>query len=226
MKLQRIVNRDNGPVGWMHWCPGCEGPHAIYVEEPNPSTGAAWKFNGNTELPDFNPSILVFTEVNGARRTECHYFLHGGQLQFCSDSPHKLSGQSVPLPDFPPAYLEPKTMSKAKKPAADPHLRERSSHVVQAACVTFVAPFTSASPKAETSATVKAVNRDGTVSVVDDRDGTPHENVPVVAPGAPHPANGPFVIGVTSKSAPRARPPAPAKKPLKRKLPPKKKAKK
>lgn len=63
--------------------------------------------------------------------------------------------------------------------------------------VQFVNAFTTAHPKALSQAGVTGVNDDGTVNVVAIVHGTPTpiENVPVVAPGAEHPANGPFVIG-------------------------------
>ena len=76
----------------MHWCPGCRRPHAINVTKPNP-WNAVWSFDGNVEAPTFDPSINIVGQ--------CHYFIRGGQIQFCSDSKHTLAGQTVPLPDFP-----------------------------------------------------------------------------------------------------------------------------
>lgn len=118
VKLHRLTDQGDRPVGYLHWCPGCKAPHGIYVEQPSPSTGARWTFDGNLELPSFGPSILCFTTdgdwgpdgkwVEGPnRRTLCHYFIIGGQIQFCGDSPHQLSGQTVPLPDYPERYLQP-----------------------------------------------------------------------------------------------------------------------
>lgn len=31
----------------------------------------------------------------------CHYFIRGGKIEFCGDSTHNLSGQTVDLPDIP-----------------------------------------------------------------------------------------------------------------------------
>lgn len=76
-----------------HWCPGCEEVHQFYVNAPNEYNGARWSWDGNTENPTFNPSMNIVGR--------CHYFLHNGVLQFCPDSRHKLSGQTVPLPDIP-----------------------------------------------------------------------------------------------------------------------------
>jgi hypothetical protein len=66
--------------------------HLIPVEEPHPN-GSRWTFDGNLERPTFNPSI------NYVGR--CHYFLHDGQLQYCSDSTHALAGKTIPLPPLP-----------------------------------------------------------------------------------------------------------------------------
>lgn len=129
MKLHRLVKGDQ-PVGYMHWCPGCKGPHAIYVEQPQPSTGAKWTFDGNLEQPTFGPSILCFTTKgkwegekwvpDGPRVTICHYFIKAGMIQFCGDSPHALKGQTVPLPEYPERYLE-----APAQPAPNPRRRRR-----------------------------------------------------------------------------------------------------
>jgi len=76
----------------IHWCPGCKGPHLINVEKPN-HLGAVWVWDGNADVPTFNPSINIVGH--------CHYFIHGGQIQFCGDSKHALANQTVPLPDLP-----------------------------------------------------------------------------------------------------------------------------
>lgn len=109
-------------VGYLHWCPGCKAPHGIYIEQPSPSTGAKWTFNGNLEAPTFNPSILCFTTAGewvgdkwvaeGPRKTLCHYFIRAGLIEYCVDSPHELSGQTVPLPNYPEPDVKP-----ARKPS-------------------------------------------------------------------------------------------------------------
>lgn len=89
--------------GFVHWCPGCEELHAISVTAPN-SNGARWAFNSDFEKPTFSPSvnIRVWGGERGADLKEvCHYFLNAGQLQFCPDTTHALSGQTVPLPPIP-----------------------------------------------------------------------------------------------------------------------------
>lgn len=70
-----------------------------------------WTFNENYERPTFSPSVLISIDDDEdehgnelpapVRRTLCHYFITDGQIVFCGDSQHHLSGQTVPLPDWP-----------------------------------------------------------------------------------------------------------------------------
>jgi len=39
--------------------------------------------------------------ISDQRGTTCHYFITDGKIEFCGDSPHKLAGQIVDLPDWP-----------------------------------------------------------------------------------------------------------------------------
>lgn len=118
MKLQRL---DGGRLRF--WCPGCDGPHDLLVGE---GAGPRWCWNGKIDTPTFTPSVLVRTghHVPGTKRRPdgnciyceenaregeasdcsiCHSFVTGGQIQFLTDSTHKLAGQTVPLPDYPEA---------------------------------------------------------------------------------------------------------------------------
>lgn len=109
-KLRNAIGSD-GHKSIIHWCPGCQQAHSIRVAG---SSGPLWSFNNDYERPTFAPSILLFTEYdedddsdipvklpNGQRKTLCHYFLRDGKIEFCSDSPHALSGQTVDLPAWP-----------------------------------------------------------------------------------------------------------------------------
>lgn len=98
--------------GVLHYCPGCDQAHAIWITEPNPITGAKWTWDGNVDRPTFSPSIHCFTEYetiygiecklpDGQRKTLCHYFVKQGRIEYCGDSPHHLAGQTVDLPDWP-----------------------------------------------------------------------------------------------------------------------------
>lgn len=93
--------------GFAHWCPGCDQAHIIAVSRPN-HCNAIWTFDGNVDAPTFSPSInitwggIVDEDGNEWPREVCHYFIRGGQIEFCGDSTHALAGQTVPLPDLPP----------------------------------------------------------------------------------------------------------------------------
>ncbi len=96
-----------GEKRFLHWCPGCAEVHSIRIECAGP--GPVWSFNGDLERPTFSPSIRISEghddEGNrlpqGQWRTLCHYFIRDGRIEFCSDSPHPLAGQTVDLPDWP-----------------------------------------------------------------------------------------------------------------------------
>ncbi len=75
-------------TNYCFWCPGCDAVHA-----PNHT----WAYNGDTERPTFQPSVLV-TYHDG--RT-CHSFVTDGRIQFLGDCYHELAGQTVDLPDVP-----------------------------------------------------------------------------------------------------------------------------
>ena len=94
-------------VGYLHWCPGCEGMHHIYTKEQQ-TNGARWRFDGNVDCPSFEPSINCSWGWPDKPSTQgrCHYFIRGGQIQFCGDSTHKLKGQTVPLPELPERYQD------------------------------------------------------------------------------------------------------------------------
>lgn len=110
------------------WCPGCEQAHAITVAPAGPP---AWGFNGDFVRPTFTPSILARThKLTHDERGEwtgewvrgpdgklvdiiCHSFVTDGQIQFLGDCTHPLAGQTVPLPDLPPAMRDPVDNSPA-----------------------------------------------------------------------------------------------------------------
>ena len=65
-----------------------------------------WDFNGNFDLPTFNPSVLShfdMPEEDGypAVHFVCHSFVRDGKIQFLGDCTHALAGQTVDLPELP-----------------------------------------------------------------------------------------------------------------------------
>ena len=96
-RLGRFLRDMEG--GYGHWCPGCEEMHYIAVEKPL-ANGAQWTFDGDVEAPTFSPSVR-HTHLGLTSPECCHYFIRGGNIEFCGDCTHALSGQTVPLPPWP-----------------------------------------------------------------------------------------------------------------------------
>jgi hypothetical protein len=90
MKLRR--ERD----GLAHYCPGCETLHYIAVDDAD---GCNWYFDGDMEAPTFAPAVKHVQP--GKDQGICHYHIQNGVITFGTDSTHKYSGQSTPLPDIP-----------------------------------------------------------------------------------------------------------------------------
>jgi hypothetical protein len=92
----RIVTGAHWPEGEVRYifhCPGCECGHYVRVAGPQEPI---WKWNGDVKKPTVSPSILIRSQFT------CHSFVRDGRIEFCSDSTHKLSGQTVDLPDCDP----------------------------------------------------------------------------------------------------------------------------
>ena len=90
---------------YWHYCPGCEQLHQINTERKN-DNGAQWSFDGNMEQPTFAPSINITLETSPGKTKRCHYFIDNGRINYCGDSTHALSGQSVELPEIPTDLIE------------------------------------------------------------------------------------------------------------------------
>lgn len=98
--------RDLGDYVWF-WCPGCKGYHRARVRMPDNPTPqevadqqanrqGLWTWNWDQEKPTIRASILLGVERPGER---CHSFVTNGNIEFCSDSEHELSGKTVELPE-------------------------------------------------------------------------------------------------------------------------------
>lgn len=75
-----------------HYCAGCDQLHMINTTTEN-HLGAQWDWNGNPELPTFTPSINIVGV--------CHYTITNGKISYDRYSLHRLSGQTVDLPNLP-----------------------------------------------------------------------------------------------------------------------------
>lgn len=94
--LQPVI-RDGTTTGWMFWCPGCEFFHWYNTDS---TKKPCWQFNGNPESPTFTPSLRMYDNDG----TTCHLFVTDGQIHFCGDCRHDLSGKIVPLEPMPDVY--------------------------------------------------------------------------------------------------------------------------
>ncbi len=100
------------------WCPACRDSHTVAAGD---GSGPRWKWNGRTDLPTFEPSVLVraghytdrghqacwctFYKENPPKPGErvfkcyrCHSFVTDGKIHFLSDCSHDMKGQTVPIP--------------------------------------------------------------------------------------------------------------------------------
>ena len=103
------------------WCPGCDHSHTISIYSN--ILGGNWEFDGNEDSPTITPSVLITSgHYLSSHKPEddcwctfhrkypgrcgficrrCHSYITNGQIQFLPDSTHPLTGQTVPLPDYP-----------------------------------------------------------------------------------------------------------------------------
>lgn len=101
---KKLYQHVQGMIGFH--CPACDTMHFYYTDEYE-HPGPKWEFNGDVENPTFSPSLLRSTSIprNEAEKEnpvwypQCHLFVIDGQIQYCSDSPHALAGQTIPIPD-------------------------------------------------------------------------------------------------------------------------------
>lgn len=105
-RTSKLVEKIQGECRYIYfYCPGCKSAHPFTVSHSS-KEAPTWTFDENFESPTFSPSLLSFYQhpQTKQRVTTCHLFVKKGVIEFCSDCPHELKGQKVPLPDFPPDY--------------------------------------------------------------------------------------------------------------------------
>lgn len=88
-------------------CPACKGEvmiwgdgeehHAIPFHEVNVGP-RGWGFNGDLNKPTLTPSVR--TRYGDALAYTCHFFVRAGRIEYCSDSTHKMAGQTVDMVDM------------------------------------------------------------------------------------------------------------------------------
>ena len=117
-RLQRCHQfkvKEDGSIGLTFWCPGCNHPHNICIQQGQGSNYPVWTFNGDFIKPVLSPSVLSYWDkhtrdkdgniISSQRVTECHSFVGNngakpGEIIFLTDSPHYLSGKIIELPLF------------------------------------------------------------------------------------------------------------------------------
>ena len=101
----------DGSVGVLQFiCPACHGSrHQVPVVIVGPGLLQAapgshvWGWNGSVESPTITPSLRCMGQdpiTKAMTVTTCHNIVTDGRIHFCSDSPHSMAGQTVPLPPF------------------------------------------------------------------------------------------------------------------------------
>lgn len=114
--MAKIKDYGEGQYGF--FCPGCKHLHIYFVNSPHwTKDSQGWTFNGDMSNPTFSPSLLTTWGKNadpnwqepeedpvGECREkgwsgQCHLFVTNGQIQYCGDSTHELSGQTIEVPD-------------------------------------------------------------------------------------------------------------------------------
>lgn len=107
--FRRCVTKE-GAIGYGHYCPGCDEVHIIWTAGRN----VQWAFNQDLIKPTFSPSVHYFEPehmdegVKIPQKTLCHYHIIDGEIRFCNDCDHALSGQNVPLPSLPDRFADDK----------------------------------------------------------------------------------------------------------------------
>jgi hypothetical protein len=113
-------------TGYTWRCPACQEMHSL----PD-----SWTFDGNLEAPTFSPSFKhtgiqiekdeagdwtgrwltesgeakdFFGSEDKPRPWCCHYVITAGQVAYCNDCTHTMAGQTVPMPELPETYRDPK----------------------------------------------------------------------------------------------------------------------
>lgn len=89
-----LAQEENGADKWLwHWCVPCDELHRFKIE------GANKTHEWDSNLTD--PYLDKETNNVGGKKSRCHYMLHFGRIQYCSDSAHELAGQMTQIPLIP-----------------------------------------------------------------------------------------------------------------------------
>jgi hypothetical protein len=89
--ILRSVESSGAPIriGW--WCPGCASLHDVAIS----------RWNANPNAPTISGDIVNYIPNRVNVQRFCHCNVSGGQITFQPDTTHFLSGQTVPIPNWP-----------------------------------------------------------------------------------------------------------------------------
>jgi hypothetical protein len=91
MTFYRVQHKD-GTETYCFSCPGCDTVHCF---------NNTWTVTGVEGSWTVAPSILVTSHTGG----RCHSFIRNGKIEYLGDCTHKLAGQTVTLPEYPPNMM-------------------------------------------------------------------------------------------------------------------------
>lgn len=91
MKLRKVETPEC--EGYAFICRPCKSEHVFYTRTGNPNT--EWEFNGDMDLPTFNPSLK-----NTRPGMCCHLNLVNGILVYHSDCTHMSKDTSMPMENY------------------------------------------------------------------------------------------------------------------------------
>lgn len=87
--FKRVEDNAFGPGEcYIYRCPACECDHYVRVNGPHP----VWTWNSSMEKPTLQPSVRV-----SSRDKVCHYMMKEGRFEYCTDSTHKMAGQTIDM---------------------------------------------------------------------------------------------------------------------------------
>lgn len=111
MRLSEVLRSGENPKAGgrvlIFYCPACKENHAINIEGDD-TKEPQWVFNGNVKSPTFTPSVRVsgmmpsdipgeFNDPSKDKPFQCHFFITDGNIVYCGDCTHELSGKIVPM---------------------------------------------------------------------------------------------------------------------------------
>lgn len=88
------LNTDSGGTQLLFHCPGCDHLHAYRVKSTG-DKGPVWNWNGSLTKPTLTPSLLNHHKWPDEPDNRCHLFVTDGEIHYCGDCTHELSGKIV-----------------------------------------------------------------------------------------------------------------------------------